>query len=84
MIATTGDALRVWEVERGGGRDADGDVDEEDDGFDEMGQQQGMYSASRQVGKIGWGRHEPGVRLRERSKLTNVSVQSPRPVLHIV
>lgn len=77
LIATTGDALRVWEVERAGdwagGRD--GDVDEEDDGFDET----GAYAGSRQVGRVGWGRHEPKVRLRERSKLTNVS-PDPRSV----
>jgi hypothetical protein len=69
LIATTGDALRVWEVEKGGDWTGERDVDEEDGGFDET----GTYAGSRQAGRVGWARHEPKVRLRERSKLTNVS-----------
>jgi hypothetical protein len=70
LIATTGDALRVWEVERSDWG-VGGELEEDEEG-DEFGR---ASERQQQVGRVGWGgrRESSKVRLRERSKLTNVS-----------
>lgn len=68
LLATTGDALRVWEVETSADGFGDDELGSEDD---EDGDRFGYRRDRGRVGKVGGEGQK--VRLRERSKLTNVS-----------
>jgi hypothetical protein len=75
LLATTGDALRVWEVETSmDGWAEPNDVGDGGSEDDEDGDRFG-YRRDRDRARVGYGgRQGEKVRLRERSKLTNVSL----------